>query len=61
MPGEAIVQKAAMTIQMKPATFSTGSDGYRGQGKVVDGDARYQVQVIAVRIGSKPNGKNHKK
>jgi hypothetical protein len=45
-----------MTIPMKPATFSTGSDGFRGQGKVVEGADRYQVQVIAVRIGS-GNGK----
>jgi hypothetical protein len=57
MPGQAILQKAAMTIPMKPATFSTGSDGFRGQGKVVEGADRYQVQVIAVRIGSGNNGK----
>jgi len=54
--GNNILQKAAMTIQMQPTNFKTGSDGFRGQGKVVEGEARYQVQVIAVRIGS-GNGK----
>jgi hypothetical protein len=42
---------------MQPTTFKTGSDGFRGQGKVVEGEAKYQVQVIAVRIGS-GNGKS---
>ncbi len=51
-----ILAKAAATIEMKPTTFSTGSDGFRGQGKVMEGDAKYQVQIMAVRCGSKPNG-----
>ena len=60
--GNNILQKAAITIAMKPTTFKTGSDGFRGQGKVVEGDTRYQVQVIAVRIGSgNGNGKKSKK
>jgi len=54
--GNNILQKAAMTIAMQPTTFKTGSDGFRGQGKVIEGEARYQVQVIAIRIGS-GNGK----
>jgi hypothetical protein len=49
--------KAAATIQLKPTTFKSGSDGFRGQGKVVEGEDRYQVQVIATRIGSKPEAK----
>jgi hypothetical protein len=44
-----------MVIPMTPTTFKTGSDGFRGQGKVIEGEARYQVQVTAVRIGSKPS------
>lgn len=56
MPGQDILSKAAVTIEMKPTAFKTGSDGFRGQGKVMDGGAKYQVQVIAVRCGSK-NGK----
>lgn len=55
MTGTNILQKAAMVIPMTPTTFKTGSDGFRGQGKVVEGDARYQVQITAVRIGSKPS------
>lgn len=61
MPGQDILNRAAMTIPMNPTKFSTGSDGYRGQGKVLDGDQKYQVQVIAVRVGSKPATKNGKK
>ena len=54
MPGQEILSKAAMTIEMKPTTFSSGSVGYRGQGKVVEHDGTYQVQIIATKIGSKP-------
>jgi len=57
MPAENILQKAAITITLKPTTFSTGSDGFRGQGKVNEGSERYQVQVLAIRIGSGKNGK----
>jgi hypothetical protein len=57
--GNNILQKAAMTIAMQPTTFKTGSVGFRGQGKVVEGEERFQVQVIAVRIGS-GNGKAKK-
>jgi hypothetical protein len=53
--------KAAATIQLKPTTFKSGSDGFRGQGKVVEGEDRYQVQVIATRIGSKPEAKKNGK
>ena len=60
MAGENILSKAAMTIPMTPTTFKTGSDGFRGQGKVIEGEARYQVQVTAVRIGSKPSGNGRK-
>ena len=55
MAGQNILNKAAATIEMKPTTFKTGSDGYRGQGKVMEDGAKYQVQVIATRVGSKPN------
>lgn len=60
MEGQNILQKAAMTVQMNPTTFNSGSDGFRGQGKVVEGTDRYQVQVIATRIGSKPKSKSKK-
>jgi hypothetical protein len=60
MSGQAILQKAAIVIDPKPTTFKTGSDGFRGQGKVTDGDERYQVQFMAVRIGS-GNGKGKSK
>lgn len=53
MEGQNILSKAAMTLEMRPTTFKTGSDGYRGQGKVIEGGVKYQVQVIAVRVGSK--------
>lgn len=53
MEGQNILSKAAATVAMNPAKFKTGSDGFRGQGKVIEGNQGYQVQVIAVRIGSK--------
>jgi len=53
MTGQNILTKAAMTLELKPTTFKTGSDGFRGQGKVIEDGAKYQVQVIAVRVGSK--------
>ena len=56
MAGQNILAKAAATVEMKPANFKTGSVGFRGQGKVIEGGQRYQVQVIAVRIGSKNGG-----
>ena len=43
MTGQNILSKAAMTIPMAPTTFKTGSDGFRGQGKVIEGDDRYQL------------------
>jgi hypothetical protein len=54
---QSILTKAAATTQLKPTQFRSGSDGFRGQGKVVEGEDRYQVQVIATRIGSKPEAK----
>jgi hypothetical protein len=59
MTGQNILSKAAATIEMAPTTFKTGSDGFRGQGKVVEDGAKYQVQIIAVRVGSK-NGSGKK-
>ena len=49
-----ILAKAAATMELKPVTFSTGSDGFRGQGKVIENGEKYQVQVMAIRVGSKP-------
>ena len=56
MTGQNILSKAAMTMEMKPTQFKTGSDGFRGQGKVIEDGVKYQVQVIAVRVKSKTNG-----
>ena len=53
MEGQNILNKAAMTLQMNPTTFKTGSTGFRGQGKVIEGGVKYQVQVIVVKVGSK--------
>jgi hypothetical protein len=59
MTGQNILSKAAATIEMTPTTFKTGSDGFRGQGKVIEDGTKYQVQIIAVRVGSK-NGSGKK-
>ena len=41
------------TIELKPKKFSTGSSGEYGNFKVENNSRRYQVNVIAVEIGSK--------
>jgi hypothetical protein len=56
MLGQAILQKAAIVTEMKPTNFKTGSDGYRGNCKVVEGGEKYQVSILAIRCHSK-NGK----
>ena len=43
-----------ITLEMEAKTFSTGSRGYRGQGKVTMDGRKYQLQVQAVEVGSKP-------
>jgi hypothetical protein len=61
MTGQNVLSKAAATIAMAPVNFKTGSDGFRGQGKVVEDGVKYQVQIIAVRVGSKNGtGKSRK-
>ncbi len=42
-----------LTLELTPVTFKTSSRGFRGQGKVADNGKRYQVQVMAVEIGSR--------
>jgi hypothetical protein len=37
--------------------FKTGSKGFYGQGKMVAGGKKYQVQIQCVEIGSKPKEK----
>ena len=39
-------------------TFSTGSRGYHTSGKIILGDKRYQVNIMLVEIGSKPDSPN---
>jgi hypothetical protein len=43
-----------ITLELDAKTFSTGSRGYRGQGKVTMHGKKFQVQVQAVEVGSKP-------
>lgn len=51
---QAILEKAAASVELKPVKFASGSDGFRGQGKVIEDGVKYQVQVMAIRVGSKP-------
>lgn len=39
-------------FRVDPKSFSTGSVGFRGQGKVTINDKRYQCQAQMVEIGS---------
>ena len=52
-----VIDGATTTIQLNEKEFKTGSTGYHGQGKLATNAGRYQVNVIAVLIGSKPKGK----
>lgn len=47
-------EEAAGEVIMTSRQFKTGSTGFWGAGKVMIGGKRYQVQVQAVEIGSKP-------
>ena len=48
------IGETLVTLELDAKIFSTGSRGYRGQGKVQMDGKRFQVQVQAVEIGSKP-------
>lgn len=58
MPKDTVTQVkeavAGMVSGLSPKKFSTGSDGFSRQGKVAVGEDRYQVNILVVRIGSKP-------
>jgi hypothetical protein len=41
--------------------FKTGSKGFYGQGKMVAGGKKYQINIQAVEIGSKPKEEEKKK
>jgi len=45
-----------VTEELQPKTFSTGSKGFFRSFKVSYNGRRYQVNVQAVEIGSKPKG-----
>ena len=50
------INDKSMAITLNEKTFSTGSTGFFGMGKLDmgDGKTRYQIQVTVVLIGSKP-------
>ena len=41
--------------------FKTGSRGYYGQGKMIAGGKKYQINIQVVEIGSKPKEEEKKK
>lgn len=41
-------------VTLTPKTFKTGSRGFHGFGKMAYGKKHYQVNVLAIEIGSKP-------
>lgn len=45
------------TVELNPKVFSTGSRGEHNNFKVTNNGKRYQVNVLAVEIGSKPSSK----
>lgn len=46
--------KVVGTLAAAEKVFKTGSRGFFGMAKIQIGEKRYQVQVQAVEIGSKP-------
>ena len=48
------IGNAVNTIQLNEKTFSTGSRGYHGHGKIDAGNGKkYQLNIMAIEIGSK--------
>jgi len=48
------IDKAEQSVVLNKKTFSTGSKGYNGHGKMQVGEKRYQISINIVEIGSKP-------
>ena len=46
--------KEIAMLPMPPKTFSTGSRGYHGTGKVYIAGKKYQGNLMLVEVGSKP-------
>jgi len=51
------IGEAEVTLPLKARTFSTQSTGFNGNGKLTDGDKKYQISCNCVLIGSKPGSK----
>jgi len=52
--GHIVAQVGEQHIMLAPKVFKTGSLGWHGQAKVLHGDSRVQVNIVATVIGSKP-------
>lgn len=53
--------KNKQEFALEKKIFKTGSTGFHGFGKlVVSGDEKYQVNILVIRIGSKPVQKKKK-
>jgi len=48
------IDKAEQSVVLNKKTFSTGSKGYNGYGKMQVDEKRYQISINIVEIGSKP-------
>ena len=53
-----LIGTISSAVELKPHTFKTGSKGFLGQGKVIQDGIKYQVQVMAVQVNSKPQPKS---
>ena len=52
------IEEVNQVFALNPKTFSTGSKGFHGFGKMkLPNGKRYQVNIMAVEIGSKPKTK----
>jgi len=50
-----VIDDVEQRIRLNPKTYSSGSIGHYGTGKLwIDAATRYQISVICTLIGSKP-------
>lgn len=54
---KSILGEILQTLELAPKEFKTGSRGYHGQGKVTMEGKKYQLNIMAVEVGSKPKTK----
>jgi len=50
------IDGVSTTLEMDEKTFKTGSRGFHGVGKMLVAGRKYQLNILAIEVGSKPTG-----